>query len=152
MPNDIWQADHTELDVMVLDEAGRPARPWLTVILDDHSRAVAGYTRVPRRSDRAADRVGVAAGDLAQDRPGAGRCAACRRSCTATTAPTSPAPTLTQVCADLKVQLIHSAPGQPRGRGKVERAVRDDHHRAAADPARVHPTRQPRPAGHRAEP
>ena len=34
-PNDIWQADHTELDVMVLDEAGAPVRPWLTVILDD---------------------------------------------------------------------------------------------------------------------
>jgi hypothetical protein len=43
-PNDLWQADHTELDVMVLDETGKPARPWLTVILDDHSRAVAGYT------------------------------------------------------------------------------------------------------------
>lgn len=43
-PNDQWQADHTELDVIVLDPAGRPARPWLTVILDDHSRAVAGYT------------------------------------------------------------------------------------------------------------
>src|SRR6478735_6313581 len=43
-PNDLWQADHSELDVMVLDETGKPARPWLTVILDDHSRAVAGYT------------------------------------------------------------------------------------------------------------
>jgi putative transposase len=43
-PNDLWQADHTELDVMVLDETGKPARPWLTAILDDHSRAVAGYT------------------------------------------------------------------------------------------------------------
>ena len=42
--NDIWQADHTELDVMVLDATGSPARPWLTVILDDHSRAIAGYT------------------------------------------------------------------------------------------------------------
>ncbi|MBV9171207.1 MAG: hypothetical protein JOZ81_14100 [Chloroflexi bacterium] len=27
----------------VLDERGRPARPWFTVILDDYSRAVAGY-------------------------------------------------------------------------------------------------------------
>ena len=44
-PNDIWQADHTELDLMVLDETGRPARPWLTVILDDRSRAIAGYSR-----------------------------------------------------------------------------------------------------------
>jgi len=40
-PNDLWQADHTELDVMILDEAGKAVRPWLTVILDDRSRAVA---------------------------------------------------------------------------------------------------------------
>ena len=69
-PNDMWQADHTELDMMVLDETGRPARPWLTVILDDHSRAVAGYTVFLGDPTSAADRVGVAAGDLAQDRPG----------------------------------------------------------------------------------
>ena len=42
--NDVWQADHTQLDVMVLDGSARPARPWLTVILDDQSRVVAGYT------------------------------------------------------------------------------------------------------------
>jgi putative transposase len=41
-PNAIWQADHTMLDILILDEAGKPVRPWLTVILDDHSRAVAG--------------------------------------------------------------------------------------------------------------
>jgi len=28
---------------------------------------------------------------------------------------------LAQVCADVKVQLIHSTPGVPRGRGKIER-------------------------------
>ncbi len=28
---------------------------------------------------------------------------------------------ITQVCADGKVQLVHSTPGRPRGRGKVER-------------------------------
>jgi len=42
-PNNIWQADHTELDLWVIDPSGLPARPWLTVIEDDHSRAVAGY-------------------------------------------------------------------------------------------------------------
>jgi putative transposase len=42
-PNALWQADHTRLDVLILDEAGRPARPWLTTVLDDYSRAVAGY-------------------------------------------------------------------------------------------------------------
>jgi putative transposase len=43
-PNALWQADHTELDVLVLDADGTAARPWLTTVIDDHSRAVAGYT------------------------------------------------------------------------------------------------------------
>jgi putative transposase len=42
-PNEMWQADHTQLDILVVDPPGPPARPWLTVILDDHSRAVPGY-------------------------------------------------------------------------------------------------------------
>lgn len=42
-PNALWQADHTELDLLVLDADGTPARPWLSVALDDCSRAVAGY-------------------------------------------------------------------------------------------------------------
>ena|SRR2546422_1700228 len=29
------------VDVWLLDEAGKPARPWLTVIEDDYSRAIA---------------------------------------------------------------------------------------------------------------
>ena len=41
--NSVWQADHTLLDIMLLREGGEPAKPWLTVILDDYSRAVAGY-------------------------------------------------------------------------------------------------------------
>ena len=39
--NDIWQADHTPLDIWVRAENGKPVRPWLTVILDDYSPAVA---------------------------------------------------------------------------------------------------------------
>lgn len=42
-PNEIWQADHTPLDIIVLNEKGNPERPWLTIILDDYSRAIAGY-------------------------------------------------------------------------------------------------------------
>ena len=43
-PNDIWQADHTEIGLLALDETGRPVRPWLTVIMDERSRVIAGYT------------------------------------------------------------------------------------------------------------
>jgi putative transposase len=42
-PNEIWQADHTQLDILIVDEHGRAVRPWLTVIEDDHSRAITGY-------------------------------------------------------------------------------------------------------------
>lgn len=43
-PNQMWQADHTQLDILILDADGAVKRPWLTVVLDDHSRAVRGYT------------------------------------------------------------------------------------------------------------
>lgn len=42
-PNALWQADHTMLDILILDANGAAVRPWLTVILDDHSRAITGY-------------------------------------------------------------------------------------------------------------
>ena len=42
-PNAVWQADHTQLDILILDANGKAARPWLTAIMDDYSRAVAGY-------------------------------------------------------------------------------------------------------------
>ena len=42
-PNAIWQADHSEVDVLVKDDGGKPRKPWLTVVIDDYSRAVAGY-------------------------------------------------------------------------------------------------------------
>ena len=67
-PNEIWQADHTPLDIWVLDERGQPARPWLTVILDDYSRAVAGFRVSLAGAQCVADRADAAPGDLAQER------------------------------------------------------------------------------------
>ncbi|ASV84959.1 homeo-like domain protein [Ochrobactrum quorumnocens] len=42
-PNATWQADHTQLDILILDANGKEVRPWLTTVIDDYSRAVAGY-------------------------------------------------------------------------------------------------------------
>src|SRR5262249_39202948 len=42
-PNALWQADHTLLDIWVRDGSGPLVRPWLTVIMDDYSRAIAGF-------------------------------------------------------------------------------------------------------------
>jgi putative transposase len=43
-PNEIWQADHTPLDLVARRDDGRDGRPWLTVITDDYSRAIAGFS------------------------------------------------------------------------------------------------------------
>ena len=42
-PNAIWQADHTPLDILLVRPDSEPAKPWLTAIVDDFSRALAGY-------------------------------------------------------------------------------------------------------------
>jgi putative transposase len=42
-PNQIWQADHTQLDLWAKRADGKTARPWLTIIIDDYSRAIAGF-------------------------------------------------------------------------------------------------------------
>ncbi|HLS62068.1 MAG TPA: transposase, partial [Ruania sp.] len=52
LPNAMWQSDHTMLDILVVGTDGKPARPWLTTILDDRSQAICGYTvflGAPRR-------------------------------------------------------------------------------------------------------
>jgi len=119
-PNQLWQADHTELDVMVLDHRQRPARPWLTVILDDHSRAVPGYTvfleapsalqtalalhqAVWHKSDPHWPVCGLP--DVLYSDHGAD----------------FTSEHLAQVCHDTHIQLVHSTPGVPQGRGKIER-------------------------------
>jgi putative transposase len=41
--NQVWQADHTCLDIMLTDEYGEPLdRPWLTKITDSYSRCIMG--------------------------------------------------------------------------------------------------------------
>lgn len=119
-PNQIWQADHTELDLLVLDPGGTPARPWLTAIEDDHSRAIAGYTvflgapsalqtslalrqAIWRKPDPAWAVCGVP--DVLHVDHGA--------DFTSTH--------LAQALAGLHIEPVYSGVGRPQGRGKVER-------------------------------
>ena len=39
--NAIWQADHAQLSILLIREDGQTARPWLTIVIDDYSRAIA---------------------------------------------------------------------------------------------------------------
>jgi putative transposase len=119
-PNAIWQADHTLLNLWLLDQDGQPARPWLTVIEDDYSRSIAGYYltfAVPnalntalafrqaiwRKSDPRWQICGIP--DIFYTDHGSDFTSR----------------HIEQVCADLTIQLIFSTVGVPRGRGRIER-------------------------------
>jgi putative transposase len=118
--NEIWQADHTLLDLYLIDNNGKIARPWLTIIIDDYSRAIAGYY-------------------LSFDAPSALQTALALRQAIWNKNEIEwqicgiPEQLYTDhgsdftskhieiVCADLKIKLIFSNVGKPRGRGKIER-------------------------------
>jgi len=42
-PNELWQADHVLLDFDILNDKNKLQKPWLTVVIDDCSRAICGY-------------------------------------------------------------------------------------------------------------
>ncbi|GGM16159.1 hypothetical protein GCM10011594_40240 [Nakamurella endophytica] len=119
-PNQLWQVDHTELDVLVLDPEGKPVRPWLTVVLDDHSRAVAGYTVFVGAPTAAQTALALRQAIWRKSDPDWPVCGLpevlyCDNGSDFTSGH------IAQVCVDTGIQLVHSTPGVPRGRGKVER-------------------------------
>jgi putative transposase len=122
-PNEQWQADHTLLDVAILDKKKEQVRPWLTIVLDDYSRAIAGYTvfvgaptaertalalhqAINRKSNPAWPITGLP--DVLYSDHGS--------DFTSTR--------LERVCLDTHIRLIHSRVGIPQGRGKIERFYR----------------------------
>jgi putative transposase len=121
--NDIWQADHTLLDLWVLRENGPPARPWLTVIMDDYSRAIAGFG-VSFRAPSAIQTALV----LRQAiwRKTVPQWQVCGIPGTFYTDHGSDFTShhLEQVSADLTMALVFSEAGMPRGRGRIERFFR----------------------------
>jgi putative transposase len=122
-PNAIWQADHAQLDILLLKEDGTAARPWLTIVIDGYSRAIAGYY-------------------LGFDPPSSLRtCLALRQGIWRKGQPhwhicgipeilyvdngsDFTSNRLEQVAADLKMRLVFSIPGKPQGRGRIERFFR----------------------------
>ncbi len=119
-PNEIWQADHTLLDLWVLTPSGRPVRPWLTLIEDDHSRAVAGYAVNIGAPSALTTALAFRRAIWRKPWPGWHVCGIpgafhVDHGSDFTSAH------LEQVMADLRTRAYFSLPGQPRGRGKVER-------------------------------
>jgi putative transposase len=119
-PNQLWQADHTQLDLWAKRAGGKIGRPWVTIVIDDYSRAIAGFF-------------------VSFDSPSAVQTALALRQAIWRKAEPRwivfgvpeilytdngsdfTSTHLEQVSADLKMRLIFSTPGHPRGRGRIER-------------------------------
>ncbi len=119
-PNAIWQADHTELDILVKDTDGTARRPWLTIIIDDYSRAVAGYFL--SLSAPSAIQTALALRHAIWRKTQAGW-HVCGIPLVLYTDHGNDFRSrhIEQVAADLKIRLIFSGVARPRGRGKIER-------------------------------
>jgi len=119
-PNEIWQADHTELDLWVLTPAGQTARPWLTVIEDDYSRAIAGYAVNLGAPSALQTALALRQAIWRKAEPGWHVCGIPAVFYTDHGSDFT-SRHMEQAAADLGMRLVFSLPGRPRGRGKVER-------------------------------
>lgn len=119
-PNQIWQVDHCLLSIKVIHKDKIEEHPWLTIIIDDFSRCIMGfclYTGAPSAMQTAlALRKAIW---YKQDKnwPVCGIPEILYTDHGTDFTSTH----IEYVCAELKVQLIHSIVGKPKGRGKVER-------------------------------
>jgi putative transposase len=119
-PNELWQADHTLLDIWVLDENDQPVKPWLTVIIDDYSRAVPGFFLSLQAPSAIQTALALRQGIWRKTEPGWPICGIPQVLYTDHGSDFT-SQHIEQVCADLKIQMKFSIPGKPRGRGRIER-------------------------------
>jgi putative transposase len=119
-PNAIWQADHSPLDILLVRPDGEPAKPWLTTVLDDYSRAIAGYFLSFEPPSILHTSLALRQAIWRKEDP---RWIVCGIPDVLYTDHGSDFTSrhLEQVGADLKIRLIFSMPGKPRGRGRIER-------------------------------
>lgn len=120
LPNDLWQADHTELDILILDANGEAVRPWLTVVQDDCSRAVCGYLAFLGAPSAA--NIGLALRQAIWHKPdldwpmrGIPDVLYVDHGSDFTSTH------LATTALELRMRLIFSAVARPQGRGKIER-------------------------------
>jgi putative transposase len=121
--NAMWQADHCQLPILLLDEAGKPDKPWLTAIEDDYSRMIVGYRLSFQEATALTTALTLRTAIWRKEDPHWHACGI----------PTVfysdhgsdfTSQHMEQVAADLPMELIFSQVSIPRGRGKIERFFR----------------------------
>jgi putative transposase len=118
--NEIWQADHCLLDILVLNEKGQQERPWLTIILDDYSRAVAGYF-LTFQAPTAIQTALTLHQAIWNKRNSDWMICGIPEHFYTDHGSDFTSNHMEQAAIDLKINLIFSSVGVPRGRGKIER-------------------------------
>ena len=105
--------------MLLVREGKAPAKPWLTVILDDYSRAMAGYFLTFDAPSALNTSLALRQAIWRKDDP---RWHICGVPMFYTDCGSDfLSEHLKQVGTDLKMVLTNSIPGQPRGRGRIER-------------------------------
>ncbi len=125
-PNAIWQVDHCLLDIPLLGEDGSVAKPWLTIVIDDYSRAVAGYYLAFGPPSTLRSSLAIRQGIWRKGDPHWPVCGI-PEVLYMDNGSDFRSDHIEQVAADLKMRLIFSTPGKPRGRGRIERFFRTVH-------------------------
>lgn len=119
-PNEFWQADHTLLDIVLINQKGQAERPWLTIILDEYSRGVAGFFLTFQAPSAIQTALVLHQAIWRKNHPDWTICGIPEHFYTDHGSDFT-SNHLEQVAIDLKINLVFSAVGVPRGRGKIER-------------------------------
>ena len=119
-PNALWQCDHTQLDILIVGSRRQPLRPWLTVVLDDHSRAVAGYSLLVEAPSALNTALALRQAIWRKGDPDWPVCGI-PDALYVDHGTDFTSSHIAQVAADLRIRLVHSAVARPQGRGKIER-------------------------------
>jgi putative transposase len=119
-PNAIWQADHTQLDVLIRDASGKPVRPWLTTVLDDHSRALTGYSVFVDAPSAFQTSLALRQAIWRKEDPLWAMCGI-PDVLYVDHGSDFTSKHLEQVAVDLHFEIVYSTIARPQGRGKIER-------------------------------
>ena len=111
------------MPIFVLNEQGKSAKPWLTIILDDYSRAISGYFLGFASPSAQQTSLILHQAIWRKNDPRWHLCGIPTQFYTDNGSDFTSSH-LEQVAADLKMELVFSWPGHPRGRGKIERFFR----------------------------
>ena len=120
LPNAMWQADHTMLDILIIAPNGKPARPWLSVVLDDNSRAACGYMVFLGSPSAMNTALALRQAIWPKSEPDWPMCGI-PDVLYVDHGSDFTSEQLQQIGADLHFELVHSTTARPQGRGKIER-------------------------------